>query len=105
MLINENKQELDPALLADNTVVADLVEQCATIGELHHALDAGVITKERVHAELGEVVAGKKGGRTSTEDIIIFDSTGMALQDVVTAAFVYEKAKRVGVGTAIELID
>lgn len=102
---NENKQELDPALLADNKVVTDLVEQCATIGELHHALEARVMTKEQVHAEIGEVVAGTKTGRTSSDEIIIFDSTGMALQDVVTAAFVYEKAKRDAVGTVIELID
>ena len=58
-----------------------------------------------MHAELGEVVAGTKPGRAQSDEIIIFDSTGMALQDVVSAAFVYEKAKRVGVGTAIELID
>lgn len=102
---NEEKQELDPTLLGQSKLVADVVEQCATIGELHHALQARVMTKEQVHAELGEVVAGAKGGRTMSEDIIIFDSTGMALQDVVTAAFVYEKAKRDDVGTVIELID
>ena len=102
---NESKQELDPALLADNKLVADLVEQCATIGELHHVLDQRAMRKEQVYAELGEVVAGAKAGRTSSDEIIIFDSTGMALQDVVTAAFVYEKAEREGVGTAIEMID
>lgn len=102
---NENKQELDPALLAHNRVVADIVDQCATIGELHHALDQNAMIKEQVYGELGEVVAGAKPGRTSSEEIIIFDSTGMALQDVVTAAFVYERAKHDGIGTVIELID
>jgi len=100
---NENKQELDPTLLAESKVVADLVEQCATIGELHHALDRKVMTKDQVHAELGEVVAATKPGRTSSDELIVFDSTGMALQDVVTSALVYEKAKQRGAGTRIEL--
>ena len=101
---NEEKQELDPTLLGGSKVVADLVEQCATIGELHHALDQNVMTKDQVHAELGEVVAATKPGRTSSDEVIVFDSTGMALQDVVTSALVYEKAKQQGVGTTIELI-
>jgi alanine dehydrogenase len=87
-----DKQELESALLSRSKIVVDVLEQCASIGELHHALDAGLITKEDVHAELGEVIAGLKPGRTSSDEIIIFDSTGMALQDVVTAAAVYEKA-------------
>lgn len=101
---NAEKQELDPNLLGRNKVVADIVEQCATIGELHHALDQKVMTKDQVHAELGEVIAGTKPGRTSTEEVIVFDSTGMALQDVVTSALVYEKAKQQGSGTKIDLI-
>ena len=100
---DEHKQELDPTLLAESKVVADLVEQCATIGELHHALDRKVMTRAQVHAELGEVVAGTKPGRTSTDEIIVFDSTGIALQDVVTSALVFEKAKQCGAGTTIEL--
>lgn len=100
---NEDKQEIDPTLLGRSKVVADLVDQCAIIGELHHALDQQVMTKDQVHAELGEVVAGIKPGRTSSDEIIVFDSTGMALQDVVTSALVYEKAKQQGAGTTIEL--
>lgn len=99
---NPEKQELEPALLVRNKLVVDVLEQCATIGELHHALDAGLITSKEVYAELGEVVAEVKPGRTSPEEIIIFDSTGMALQDVVTAAAVYEKAIREGIGTKID---
>ena len=68
--------------------------QCAAIGDLHHALDQGVITRADVHAELGEVITGKKSGRTSRDEIIIFDSTGTALQDVAAGALVYEKALR-----------
>jgi ornithine cyclodeaminase/alanine dehydrogenase-like protein (mu-crystallin family) len=93
---------LEPALLGRNKLVVDVLEQSATIGELHHALDAGVITREDVYAELGEVIAGLKSGRTTRDEIIVFDSTGMALQDVVTAAAVYEKAFTEGTGTLID---
>jgi len=99
---NPEKQELEPIILNHNKVVADVVEQCATIGEIHHALEAALMTRDDVHAELGEVVAGTKLGRTSEGETIVFDSTGMALQDVVTAATVYEKAIKNGVGTLID---
>jgi len=99
---NADKQELNPTILSHNKIVVDTLEQCAAIGELHHALDAGLITEKDVHAELGEVIAGVKSGRTSSDEIIVFDSTGMALQDVVTAAAVYEKAVMGGVGRSID---
>jgi alanine dehydrogenase len=86
-----DKQELDPELLKANTVVVDLIEQCVQVGELHHAIDQGM-RKEDVYAELGEIVAGKKPGRTSEDQIIIFDATGTALQDVASAVAVYQKA-------------
>lgn len=97
------KQELDPTLLASSTVVVDILDQCATIGELHHALEQGLITRAAVHAELGEVVVGRKPGRTSAEEIVIFDSTGTALQDVAAAALAYEKALAAGVGITLHL--
>jgi alanine dehydrogenase len=95
---SEDKQELDPSLLASSKVVVDSREQCSTIGELHHALKLGLITLEDVYAELGEIIAGKKAGRASESEITIFDSTGVALQDVASAAIVYEKALRSGMG-------
>jgi len=93
---SEHKQELDPGLLARGTVVVDSLEQCAMIGELHHALDAGAVTRDSVHAELGQLIAGLRSGRTSAEEITIFDSTGTALQDVAAAAMVYERALAAG---------
>lgn len=95
---NEDKQELDPKLLASNKVVADILEQCAEIGDLHHAISAGMMQRAGVHAELGEIVAGNKQGRTCHEEITIFDSTGTALQDVAAAAIVYERAAARGHG-------
>lgn len=99
---NPEKQELEPVLLSGNKLVVDVLEQCATIGELHHALDEGLIMRENVYGELGEVVAGIKPGRTSNDELIIFDSTGMALQDVVAAAAVYQKAVRDRVGLRVD---
>jgi alanine dehydrogenase len=99
------KQELDPSLMNGNKVVVDILEQCAGIGELHHALDAGVVTRADIHAELGEVIAGVKPGRTSPQEVIIFDSTGMALQDVVAAATVYEKALKLEKGICMNFSE
>ena len=95
------KQELDPALMASNKIVVDSLEQCATIGDLHHALEKGLVTRADVHAELGEVIVGSKPGRTSPDEIIIFDSTGTALQDAAAAAVAYEKATTAGRGVTL----
>jgi alanine dehydrogenase len=100
---NPEKQELEPALLASGTLVVDVLQQCAEIGELHHALAAGVLTPERVHAELSDVVTGRRPGRTRPDEITIFDSSGTALQDVAAAVAVYEKAGAAGRGTLVKL--
>ena len=100
---NEHKRELAPELLAGATVVVDLLDQCAAIGDLHHALDAGVLTRDDVHAELGAIVAGRRPGRRSADDMFVFDSTGMALQDVAAAAVAYERAVERGVGLSVDL--
>lgn len=100
---NPEKQEVEPALLAHATLVVDVLHQCAEIGELHHALAAGVMTKDQVHAELGDVVAGRKPGRTRDDEITIFDSSGTALQDVAAAIAVYEKARATGRGMEVKL--
>ena len=89
---NERKQELDPQLFVFNKVVTDVLDQCAEIGDLHHAIAQGLVQPSNVYAELGELAAGRKPGRTSREEITIFDSTGTALQDAAAAAVVYEHA-------------
>jgi len=99
---NPEKQELTPELMASAKIVVDILEQCASSGDLHHAIRAGAVSRSDVHAELSEVVAGKKPGRTSQEETIIFDSTGMALQDVAAAALVYEKAEQAGFERTLE---
>jgi alanine dehydrogenase len=93
-----DKQELDARLLAKSKVVADLRGQAAAVGETHHAIAAGLMRPDQIYAELGELIAGKHPGRVKPEEIIIFDSTGTALQDVAAAAAVYERAIQAAVG-------
>ena len=100
---HEVKQELEPALMAAAAVVVDILEQAVSIGDLHHAIAAGAMTAGDVRAELGQVVAGLRPGRLSDDEIVIFDSTGMALEDVAAAAAVYEHASREGRGAEINL--
>ena len=100
---NPDKQEIDPRLMAACRVVVDDLEQCATLGDLHHAIEDDIMAREDVHAQLGEIVAGRKSGRTRDDEIILFDSTGLAIQDVAAAAVVYQRAAGQGVGTALAL--
>lgn len=100
---NPSKQEIEPELLAGGVVVADVLEQCAAFGDLHHAIALGLMGREDVRAELADVVAGRKPGRLSQDEIIIFDSTGTALQDVAAAAVVYERALSSGAGLFVNL--
>ena len=99
---NEDKKELAPDLLARARVVVDVTGQCAAFGDLHHAIEAGVMTAADVHAELGSVVAGISRGRESDDDVIVFDSTGMALQDAAAAAVVFERALADGAGITVD---
>jgi alanine dehydrogenase len=100
---NPDKQEIEPALLAASRVVVDSIAQCAEIGELHHALDAGVMTADDVSATLGEVIAGIKPGRIVADEVTVFDSCGIAVEDVAAAALVYEAALRDGRGLRVAL--
>ena len=88
---NPDKSEITPRLMAEATVVADSLSQCAAMGDLHHAIGAGTMAEADVHAELGLLLIGAKSGRQSPNEIVIFDSTGVALQDVAAAAAIYER--------------
>ena len=92
------KQEIDPVLIASAKIVTDSREQCCAIGDTHHAITQGLMRKEDVYAELSEIVVGHKPGRTSDDEIIIFDSTGVAIEDAIAAAAVYEKARASSIG-------
>jgi alanine dehydrogenase len=96
---NEDKQEIDPALIASAKVVVDSLDQSCAIGDVHHAIAHGLMRKEDVYAELCEIVAGQKIGRVADDEVIVFDSTGVAIEDAVAAAAVYERALADGIGT------
>jgi alanine dehydrogenase len=100
---NPDKQEIDPELLRKSTVVVDHLEQCQAFGDLHHAIKAGVMKPGDVAAELGAVVAGKHPGRRSPEEIIVFDSTGSALEDVAAASIVYQRAVQDSAARRVQL--
>jgi ornithine cyclodeaminase/alanine dehydrogenase-like protein (mu-crystallin family) len=94
-----DKQELDPSLLADaDMVVADRLSQCAEFGEIHHALTAGVLTIDDITGELGDIVIGRVAGRTSEDQVIVCDLTGVGVQDAAIASLVLEKARLSGLG-------
>jgi len=98
----EHKQEIDPDLIASAKVVADSLEQSCTIGDVHHAIAHGLMRKEDVYAELCEIVAGHKIGRVTDEEIIIFDSTGVAIEDAIASGAVYERALANEIGTVFD---
>lgn len=95
------KQELDVGLLASARVVVDLVTQCAEIGELHHAIEAGAMTQDDVYGELADIVSGTKRPAFGPDDIVVFDSTGCAVQDVAAAGMIYERARAAAIGTEV----
>jgi len=99
---SEDKQEIDPQLMASSKVVVDVLDQCVAIGDLHHAITQNLMTRTDVHAELGAVVAERIAGRESEDEIIVFDSTGSALQDVAAAVRVYRKAVSANRGVLVD---
>jgi len=98
---NPEKQELTPALLSRTRVIADLLEQAATMGDLHHALESGLVRREDIHGELADVICGRVPGRTSDDETFVFDSTGTALQDVAVASLAVQRATERGAGVEI----
>jgi len=97
------KSELAPELMAGATIVVDLLNQAAAMGDLHHAIDAGVVTANNVHAELADIVVGRKPGRTSRDETIVFDSTGTAIQDIASAVAIWQRAVASRVGIPVQL--
>ena len=102
---NPEKQEIAPALMCRARLLVDDVEACAAGGDLHHALRSGTVVKEQVHADLAELAAGRKPGRTSAEELVIFDSCGSGVQDVAAAWAAYSEAARTGIGLRFEFAD
>jgi alanine dehydrogenase len=100
----KGKEELEPAILNGSKVVVDDIAQASHSGEVNVPLTKGIFAQKDIYATIGEVVAGKVAGRVSDDEITIFDSTGLAIQDVATATRVYEKAVEMGIGTKLPFL-
>lgn len=99
------KQELHPELFRNAKTVVDSIRQCTQKGETWHPLQENIITQDDIHGEIGEVLLGLKPGRTSDDEITIFDSTGMAIQDNTTARTIFESARAANVGTFFHFLS
>jgi len=97
------KQELDERILLRAKIVVDDYEQAMHGGEINVAISKGLIGKEDIYASLGEIVAGLKSGRERGDEITIFDSTGLAIQDIAVAKVVYEKALKLKRGLKVDM--
>lgn len=89
----KGKQEISPRILKQGKIIVDDWTQASHSGEINVPLSKRQIFKKHIYGELGEIAAGKKRGRTSEEEITLFDSTGLAIQDVACAFYVYKELK------------
>lgn len=92
------KNEWDPLVFRGAKIVTDSTAQCLARGETRNAVQAGIITPDDICGEIGALLAGEKPGRENDREITIFDTTGMGVQDNVTAVRVYETARTKGLG-------
>jgi alanine dehydrogenase len=98
------KRELDGSVFSRSRTFVDFREQALQeAGDLQQALQSGAIRAEQIEAELGEIVAGLKPGRQNDQEITLFKSVGMAVEDIATATFAYQQAISAGVGTRLQL--
>lgn len=100
---NPMKSEIAPSLMARAAVFADVADQCVVMGDLRAAIAAGAMSREDLRGELGEILVGAKAGRRDDREIVIFDSTGAAFQDLAAAAMIFERAKANGIGASVDL--
>jgi len=99
-----NARELDTAIVKRSKFVADTIEACLNeSGDIIIPIQEGALDESHIHAELGEIIIGKKPSRESDEEITLFKSNGLAIQDVTTAKLVYDRAVQQGIGTEVEL--
>jgi len=98
------KQELDSSILKEAIVVVDNLEQAGTSGEINVPIQKGIYSIREVYGTLAELVVGKKRGRTDNRVITVFDSTGIAVEDIAVAKLLFEKAQQMGGYSSIDLI-
>lgn len=99
-----HKQELDENLFRDAKIVTDNTSECISRGETRTAIQNKIITESDIHAQIGEILLGKKEGRTNNKEITIFDATGMSIQDINTSYMIYKKAISDEVGISLDIL-
>jgi ornithine cyclodeaminase/alanine dehydrogenase len=101
---NPGTRELDGDTILNSKVICDQISACLTeAGDLMIPLNEGIINKEHIYGELGEIISGKKPGRINDEEITVFKSVGLAVQDAATAKLVYETALKKKIGINVEI--
>jgi len=100
----EGKQELDPDILHTAMVVVDDFRQAIHAGEINVPIAKGIYHKNQVYGSLGEIILGQKPGRTTNSQVTIFDSTGVAIEDIATAKLIYDKAIEQKIGKLVDIL-
>jgi alanine dehydrogenase len=101
----EGKEELESSILNDALVIVDDLRQAIHAGEINVPISRGLLKKDQIYAELGEIITGRKNGRTNNRIITLFDSTGLAIEDIAVARLLYEKARKTSTGLSVSLVD
>lgn len=99
------KEELDPLILKRSRIIVDHPEQAIHSGEVNVPIRKGILSEKDIQGTLGEVLRGRKPGRRNYDEITVFDSTGLAIQDIAVASYIYEKARDRGMGEELNLIS
>jgi len=97
------KEEIDPQIFTDARVVVDDLKQCMHIGEIEIPVKEGYLKTEDILGEIGELVNGTLKGRANDEEITVFDATGTALLDLITAQLAFKKAEEMAIGVTVDL--
>ena len=97
------KEEIDPEIFRNALVYGDDLMHTIPDGEMEIPLKTGIITKDDLKGEIGELIIGEKSGRASDDEITIFDACGMALLDIATAKAALEMAEKAGLGQIVEM--
>ncbi len=99
------KEELEPAILKGAVVVVDDIRQASTAGEINVPITKGIYSINEVYGNLGEIIIGRKQGRKNKDVITVFDSTGVAIEDLAVAKLLYDKANKAGSYMSMDIIE
>ena len=101
----EGKEELEPSILKEAMVVVDDLRQAGAAGEINVPISQGIYSIDEVYGTLGEIIAGRKPGRRDRQAITVFDSTGVAIEDLAVAKLIYGKAMKAGSYPSLDIIE